>query len=805
MTTDGGATEEAAAEANGWIGRFRHLPLSLRAFLVVVINIVGLIVVAWFIAKGAGGVDTAGNDLQSVRRMERLFNEVDAETDRIQRLIQHYLVSPSDDLLREIGQRRDTVARRVTEADRIGGEIAEEIRRAGETTQALVAGFDAVRALNAELSRLYDTDFLGAAGGVTLRLAELDHAGPIVPFDLDRLIAEARERLSAALLETNTYFHTHSSNALVGARLKLAQLVETVAAMRVVSPGAETRAALDGLEVAVAAARRALDALAATFERQSQQVQASIADNEAALSAGLARVSGRIQAREAAAHEALETALATMRSRVVVVGLLFVGLSLAVSVGIALSIGRPIAALRATMLAIVAGDTSRTIRGATAPDEIGAMARAVEIFRENVVARQRADSDRAEQEKRWRSLLETSPIGISVLAGDTGQRLYENRKYRALFGLPEDGGGARERPLHETFVEPQDAIRLAEAIRRFGGVSGWEVPLRRAEGQGTWWCLLEVRGIEFEGRPAHIFWHYDATDRRRAQDDLRAAKEAAEAALAELRDTQASLVEAEKLAAIGGLVAGVAHEVNNPVGISLTVASSLGERAEIFAAELAAGAPKRSSLDGFVAATREATRLMVANLKRAADLVTAFKQVAVDRVHAERRHFDLKETVEQIVASLRPSLRSARLAVVSDVEVGLEMDSYPGQVGQVVTNLVMNALTHAFPNDGAGIVSVTARRRGDGAIELICADTGVGMSEETQRRAFDPFYTTKRGQGGTGLGLHIVYNIVTLRLGGAIELTSTPGGGTRFVVTLPAVAPQEARADAETAEGGGHV
>ncbi|MBP0573391.1 hypothetical protein J8J27_22090, partial [Mycobacterium tuberculosis] len=153
-----------------------------------------------------------------------------------------------------------------------------------------------------------------------------------------------------------------------------------------------------------------------------------------------------------------------------------------------------------------------------------------------------------------------------------------------------------------------------------------------------------VRPIEFEGRPAHIFWHYDVTDRHRAEDELRAAKDAAEAAVVELKATQESLIEAEKLAAIGGLVAGVAHEVNNPVGISLTVASSLGERVQGFAAELAAGQLRRSRLDAFVAATREATGLLVANLVRAADLVQSFKQVAVDRVHAERRHFDLKET-----------------------------------------------------------------------------------------------------------------------------------------------------------------
>jgi signal transduction histidine kinase/HAMP domain-containing protein len=778
------------SEESGWVSRFRSVPLGWRAFLVALINLVGLIVVASFIAKGAAGVDAVGLELQRVRHVERLFTEVDAETDRIQRLIQHYFVSPADSLLEEIGRRRGAVEARAAEAAPYGDEIAAEIQRTAETTRALIAGFDGVRALNAELAALYDKDFLGAIGGVSVRFAELDHAGPIVPFDLDRLIAQAREQASAALLETNTYVHTRSSAALVAARLKLAGLGETAKEMRTVSPGAETRPMLDGLDQGLASAGGALDRLAAGFERQSRQMQASIADNEAALATSIARVGDDIQAREASAHATLETALATMRGRVVGIGLLFIAASLVVGVATALSIGRPIAQLRATMLAIVAGDTSRAITGTGARDEVGAMARAVEVFRENVVARQRADQERAEQARRWRSVLDTSPIGIAVVAGDTGERLYENRKYRALFNVPEPGTGEKERPFHESFADPQEAVRLADAVRRFGGVSGWEVGMVRAEG-GPWWCLMEVRAIEFEGRAAHIFWHYDVTDRRRAQDDLRAAKEAAEAALQELRETQANLVEAEKLAAIGGLVAGVAHEVNNPVGISLTVASSLGERAEIFAGELERGALKRSSLDAFVAASREATRLVVANLQRAADLVRAFKQVAVDRVHAERRRFDLKETVDQILASLRPSLKTARHRLVAEIEPGIEMDSYPGQLGQVVTNLFMNALTHAFDPERDGVITVTARRRAPGVVELVVADTGVGMSEETQRRAFDPFYTTRRGQGGTGLGLHIVYNIVTLRLGGTIELVSAPGEGTRFVIVMPATAPSE--------------
>ena len=194
----------------------------------------------------------------------------------------------------------------------------------------------------------------------------------------------------------------------------------------------------------------------------------------------------------------------------------------------------------------------------------------------------------------------------------------------------------------------------------------------------------------------------NAIAKRQAEIELKAAKENAEAALRELQETQQSLIEAEKLAALGGLVAGVAHEVNNPVGISLTVASSFARRCDQFAAEIRDGAVRRSTLDEFIGGSQEAAKQLVANLNRAADLIQAFKQVAVDRSHAERRMFELGEATEQIVASLLPALKRSAIAFSVDITEEIMMDSYPGPYGQVLTNLVLNALVHAFPGPPRG-------------------------------------------------------------------------------------------------------
>jgi signal transduction histidine kinase len=231
--------------------------------------------------------------------------------------------------------------------------------------------------------------------------------------------------------------------------------------------------------------------------------------------------------------------------------------------------------------------------------------------------------------------------------------------------------------------------------------------------------------------------------------------------------------------------------VNNPVGISLTVASSLARRCDVFAEELARGELKRSRLNEFIKGNREAATQLVANLQRAGELIQSFKQVAVDRSHIERRVFDLKELTEQVIASLRPGLNKSRVALTFTCEDGLAIDSYPGPYGQVVTNLVLNAVAHAFEPGKAGAIDIRAQPEGADQVTLVFSDNGHGMTAEVRRRAFEPFFTTRRGQGGTGLGLHIVHNIVTGRLGGRISVSSELGQGASFRVVIPRVAPHE--------------
>lgn len=270
--------------------------------------------------------------------------------------------------------------------------------------------------------------------------------------------------------------------------------------------------------------------------------------------------------------------------------------------------------------------------------------------------------------------------------------------------------------------------------------------------------------------------------------EIRDKRKLAEAAL-HASETQRYLIETERLAALGRLVAGVAHELNSPVGISLTVASTLARRCASFTDQIVSGPIRRSQLVELTDGCREAATQLVANLERAGELIQSFKQVAVDHTHADRRQFDLKLATEQIAASVRPGLPKNRDSLALEIPADIVLDSYPGAYGQVLTNLIFNSVTHGFADGLGGQVLIKAHRPEPDQVEIIFSDDGIGMSEEVQRHVFDPFFTTRRAQGNTGLGLYIVHNLVTEQLGGRINLVSAAGKGTTIYIILPLVAP----------------
>ena len=272
----------------------------------------------------------------------------------------------------------------------------------------------------------------------------------------------------------------------------------------------------------------------------------------------------------------------------------------------------------------------------------------------------------------------------------------------------------------------------------------------------------------------------DITERKEEQYRLQATLE-------QLQNTQNELVQAEKMASLGGLVAGVAHEINTPIGVGVTAASHLKERATHVAKLFADGGLRKTDLAEFVEMATASTGIIQSNLTRAADLIKSFKQVAVDQTSEERRQINLVEYVEDVLESLKPNLRRTKHEITTVGNRNLVIDTHPGALSQIITNLVMNSVIHAFDDDVVGHIQITVSESGD-AVSLLYADDGKGMDEDVSNKIFEPFFTTKRGSGGSGLGMHILYNQVTQTLGGAIDLHSMPGRGTAFEITIPNIA-----------------
>lgn len=269
-----------------------------------------------------------------------------------------------------------------------------------------------------------------------------------------------------------------------------------------------------------------------------------------------------------------------------------------------------------------------------------------------------------------------------------------------------------------------------------------------------------------------------------------------------LKATQNELIQAEKLAALGSLVAGVSHELNTPIGNGLMLASTLSEKAPAVADKVRGPGITREELQTFLDETAEATDMITRTLTRARDLVQDFKTVAVDRQSAKRRQFRLNDCIEETVATIRPSLKRSRYEIRLELGDDVQMDGYPGAVSQIISNLVDNAVRHAFDGSDSGTITIRTTSTQDARTSIEVADDGAGMSPTQQRRLFDPFYTTKLGQGGSGLGMAIVHRLIHETLDGEVEVTSSPGHGTSITLILPQTAPGDAQTATEIATAG---
>ncbi|MBP7823981.1 MAG: hypothetical protein KA011_02040 [Pseudomonas sp.] len=282
---------------------------------------------------------------------------------------------------------------------------------------------------------------------------------------------------------------------------------------------------------------------------------------------------------------------------------------------------------------------------------------------------------------------------------------------------------------------------------------------------------------------------------RAAESSLKQYSDALESKVAErtlalsqsveqLQQAQSQLIESEKLAALGGLVAGVAHEVNTPLGIAVTATSVLSETLDSLRQQFTAQTLTSQQFSDLLAQASDSTQMLVNNLQRAARLVRDFKQTAVDQVSEARSQFQVEQVLRALIASLHPETRKVPVEPLLECPSGLQMNSLPGVLTQVLANLILNSVRHAFADQAAPLIEIRLQEQGEQVL-LDYRDNGCGVPESLRERIFEPFFTTKRGSGGSGLGLNIVYNLVTRKLGGKLEFSSQPGQGVHFRLSLP--------------------
>jgi signal transduction histidine kinase len=665
------AASLAARGRSGIVGLLRAVPIRWRILSIAALNSAVVVVLAAMIWNGAQVLGSAWEDVRQVRESDKILAVLESETSRLQNLIHRYINQPSPELFAEILLLREAVLGTLTTRASTDPMLSGSVEELERVTERFLNGFGELRGVQATISKTYEQEVLTPARDMAGLYSVIEGATGHRDALIWPSLGKSREAFTGMLVAANAYYLSLATASAEEARRNTETIEKTIPEMSGLADNDLQRMALERLKARTVALREGFARLTEQLANRTELLRNTIDASQAEAIGAIDDLSVKMRRREQKAQETFDRTLGDISRRVLSIAVIFLGIIITAGVLIALSIRLPLQQIMMAMRAITSGDYDRQVQGTTAKDEIGAMARAVEVFRENAIAK------------------------------------------------------------------------------------------------------------------------------RNTEDELRASKEKAEGALLELNTAQQNLIDAERLAALGGLVAGVAHEVNNPIGISLTVASSFSRRAEMFEAELRSNSPlRRSQLEEFVRTSRDAAGQLVANLHRAGELIQSFKQVAVDRSHAERRQFSLSEATDQIIASLKPVLKRSPITLAVDVPEGLIIDGYPGSYGQILTNLFLNAANHAFADGRAGAISISARARGAEDVEIIFADDGAGMTPDVQRQAFDPFFTTRRNEGGTGLGLHIVYNLVTQQLGGRMMLDSRLGQGTTFRIIIP----RTARGGSETAD-----
>ncbi len=380
--------------------------------------------------------------------------------------------------------------------------------------------------------------------------------------------------------------------------------------------------------------------------------------------------------------------------------------------------------------------------------------------------------------------------GVAIWEYDLQQRfLSVSERWHVVSGYSRQELGDNVLSSWLAMVHPEDQPRISATFADLSNLQGdrfeYEYRMRQKNGQWMWVkSLAHIVARNGLGHPTKVAGiNLEVTLEKEAEIRIHALNASLEAQM------QEAMARSEARATLGTLIASVSHEMATPMGNSMMTASTLVAQANQFEQQMVAGTLKRSELAQFVGQVQSGNQLLLRNLERAVALLKNFRQVAADQASEQRRGFDLQQSLREILDTLAPSLKRQSHRVLLDAPEGIRMDSYPGPLGQVLINLINNAYLHAFEGMEQGEVRIRATAD-ESHVTLVCTDNGRGIAADTLEKMFQPFFSTRIGRGGTGLGMSIVENLVKATLGGTLEVQSTVGKGTTVTIKLPRTAPE---------------